>query len=230
MGYYLNPPERVLQVGRELTHPFDYSELLAQIPSTECLVALGDRGMFKFAGLCYSEREYQAFASQFNSLLSLQFYAVPKSEFPEYFAEEIAALESMPNVQIQIPAEENFRDTRHFTLAQILNITTGIFCSDDFGDVYDVLNFMTSDDLMTHQLPRAGEKVKPYILNRHPQLKAITQDMLYKKPDVKQIVKRLTQTYGNSFGLYPIDDSEYAPKEPMQELMDMLGKLDSPIG
>jgi len=37
-------------------------------------------------------------------------------------------------------------------------------------DMYDILNFMTQDELWTHQLPRACRAVRPVILGRHPDL------------------------------------------------------------
>ena len=49
------------------------------------------------------------FYSQKDTLAGLGFYAVPKTEFPEYFAEEIAALESSIAKSAQpIPAEKTF--------------------------------------------------------------------------------------------------------------------------
>ena len=43
---------------------------------------------------------------------------------------------------------------REFPLGVVLSITTGkLLCP--IGDVYDILNFLTGDNLFTHQLPRA---------------------------------------------------------------------------
>ncbi len=120
----------------------------------------------------------------------------------------------------KVPAVENFRDQRHFTLAQILNVIDGHLFS-KIDDVYELLDFMTGDSLMTHQLPRASDEVKPYILNRHPQLR----DMIV--PEVtpanyKKVLSDLEAVYGNDFGLYPIADGEYAPQEPIQEIVNMI--------
>lgn len=246
MGYYLNPPEKVEQIGYPLYGITSYEQAMSvAIDPHECLVALGDRGMFKFAGLCYSAREFQEFYGQRNSLISLKFFAVPKSAFPEYYCEEAIAAEGvpeqpqivavadahMPSESIKaIPVTENFRDTRHFTLAQILNVTTGILCT-KIGDVYELLDFMTGDSLMTHQLGRGSDQVRPYIFNRHPQLRGITADMVSGK-EYKSKVEKLVKVYGNDFGLYPIADGEYVGQEPMSELVNMISKKDEdfPIG
>ena len=42
MGFYLNPPERTIQVGRQLFGR-SFAEFTAQMRPSECLVALGDR-------------------------------------------------------------------------------------------------------------------------------------------------------------------------------------------
>jgi hypothetical protein len=45
---------------------------------------------------------------------------------------------------------------RTFDLGDVLSITTGRLVSQRGMDgIYDVLNFMTGDDLMTHQLPKS---------------------------------------------------------------------------
>ncbi len=47
-----------------------------------------------------------------------------------------------------------------FPLAQVLSITTGrLFC--DMDGIYEILNFLTNDNLFTHQLPGAANEVKP---------------------------------------------------------------------
>ena len=49
--------------------------------------------------------------------------------------------------------------TKTFDLGTVLTVTTGRLLT-DIGNLYEILNFMTGDDLMTHQLPRATEACK----------------------------------------------------------------------
>lgn len=61
--------------------------------------------------------------------------------------------------------------TRMFALGDILSITSGALVSRDHMDgVYRILNFMTGDDLFTHQLPRASDECRPALSAQHPQL------------------------------------------------------------
>lgn len=63
------------------------------------------------------------------------------------------------------------RPTREFDLGDILSITTDRLVSPRHIDgVYDILNFMTGDNLFTHQLPRAQDECRPRLLEQHPAL------------------------------------------------------------
>lgn len=68
--------------------------------------------------------------------------------------------------------------TKQFHLAHILSITTGILLPAPdveypMETVYEILNFMTKDNLYTHQLPRAAKEVRPYLLEQFPWAKEI---------------------------------------------------------
>ncbi len=56
-----------------------------------------------------------------------------------------------------------------FPVATVLTVTTGrLLC--EMGSVYEILNFMTGDDLFTHQLPRASKECEPWIAAQYPTL------------------------------------------------------------
>ena len=64
--------------------------------------------------------------------------------------------------------------TRQFHLGDILSVTTGCLVSPRHMDgVYDILNWMTGDNLFTHQLPRANDECQGPLLAQHPDLAAI---------------------------------------------------------
>lgn len=61
--------------------------------------------------------------------------------------------------------------TRSFHLGDILTVTTGKLVSPrHIAAVYDVLNWMTGDNLFTHQLPRAMDECQPHLRAQHPDL------------------------------------------------------------
>jgi hypothetical protein len=54
----------------------------------------------------------------------------------------------------------------------VLSITTGrLLAPNGIGGVYEILNWMTGDNLYTHQLPRVCDECKPYLLEQHQQLR-----------------------------------------------------------
>lgn len=85
MGYYVNPVERVANIGRKLLRG-DFNSLQAQLHEGEGIVGIGDRLVFKFAILLYCESEYHEMNNQYTNgmLVSFDFYAVPLTEFPDY--------------------------------------------------------------------------------------------------------------------------------------------------
>lgn len=62
--------------------------------------------------------------------------------------------------------------TRSFDIGDVLTVTTGILLS-PMEDVYAILNFMTGDNLYTHQLPRASDECRPFLLQQFPALAAL---------------------------------------------------------
>ena len=60
---------------------------------------------------------------------------------------------------------------KEFHISDVLSVTTGRLVSSRHMDgVYDILNFLTSDDLFTHQLPRAVRECEPWLRTQFPQL------------------------------------------------------------
>lgn len=67
--------------------------------------------------------------------------------------------------------------TKDFHIGDILSITTSRLVSTRHMDgIYDILNWMTDENLFTHQIPRVRQEAKPVILAAHPQLVEITGD------------------------------------------------------
>ena len=112
--------------------------------------------------------------------------------------------------------------TKSFTLGQILSITTGrLMC--DISGIYKILNFMTKDNLYTHQLGKAAEECKPYLLRQHPQLENILLKNVTRENWLK-ILGRLTDLYGEKLDVEPIPMDDHDKINPLQELEDMTGK------
>jgi hypothetical protein len=120
---------------------------------------------------------------------------------------------------------------RDFDLSDILSITDGALVSTRHVEgVYDILNYMTGDNLFTHQLPRASEACQPVLLEQHPQLAGA----VFPRWQFEQLrpIKELRQAfcdkwvadmkarYGETLPVAPL--SEWEHKNPIEELADMI--------
>ncbi|MDP1689462.1 MAG: hypothetical protein Q8L47_05055, partial [bacterium] len=131
--------------------------------------------------------------------------------------------------------------TKKFHLGDVLTITTGRLVSPRHIDgVYDILNFMTGDNLFTHQLPRAMDECKPYLFAQFPQFAMpeiqdrITQlDKMLKTKDGKAEPKKLVadwlakqvEKYGKIFDVKPIPKGAHQVKNPIKEAVEMTGGI-----
>lgn len=58
-----------------------------------------------------------------------------------------------------------------FHISDVLSVTTGRLVSSRHMDgIYDILNFLTGDELFTHQLPRAMDECKLWLKSQFPKL------------------------------------------------------------
>jgi len=65
-----------------------------------------------------------------------------------------------------------------FHIGDVLSVTTGrLVSSRHMEGIYELLNFLTGDNLFTHQLPRAMRECEPWLKTQYPQLMADSPDM-----------------------------------------------------
>lgn len=111
---------------------------------------------------------------------------------------------------------------RDFDLGDILSVTTGRLVSPrHMTGVYDILNFMTGDNLFTHQLPRASRECEPVLLLQHPQLKAIDAD----PPGITDWAAWLDEQkaiYGDTLPVEPCGPRVHERIDPLSELAEMV--------
>jgi hypothetical protein len=115
---------------------------------------------------------------------------------------------------------------KQFHLGDVISAAFGVLVSPrHIAGVYETLNFLTGDELYTHQLPRAGRAVQPYVLDQHPQLaplaaavKDVTRDNWRAWLD-EQIAR-----YGEHLDLSPLPDGAWLHVNALDELETMVGK------
>lgn len=109
-----------------------------------------------------------------------------------------------------------------FTLGQILSVAYGkLLCSID--ELYAILNYLTGDNLFTHQLPRAYNECSPWVIQRLPFLRGINVDNI-NKDNWESILGELEVEYGKYHELFPIPKDEHTVKCPLKEIAEMIDK------
>lgn len=64
--------------------------------------------------------------------------------------------------------------SKRFHIGDILSVTSGILVSPEhIGGVYQILDWMVDESLMTHQLPRVSRECEPFLRQTFPDLAAI---------------------------------------------------------
>ncbi|MCF6467358.1 hypothetical protein FAF44_02875 [Nonomuraea sp. MG754425] len=116
-------------------------------------------------------------------------------------------------------------ETRDFHIGDILSVTTGRLVSPTHMDgIYAILNWMTGDNLYTHQLPRAKNECEGPLLAQHPDLSAVTvPDEFDDELHVKQWLAEQVERFGEFRPVTPIDAELHQRIDPFSELGMMMG-------
>jgi hypothetical protein len=124
-----------------------------------------------------------------------------------------------------VPKEDSITDygkgssqKKSFDLGAILNISTGRLYT-NMNDIYDVLNYLTGDNLFTHQLPRVMEFAQDYILALYPELKGVGVDTpISNIEEATAFVNIQKQKFGDKLPLTPMTkESGYISVDPLTE-------------
>lgn len=113
--------------------------------------------------------------------------------------------------------------TKTFHLGDILSVTTDRLVSPNhIGGVYDVLNWMTGDNLYTHQLPRASDECVPELLRQHPDLAAVeVPDEFDGKVHVETWLAEQVARYGETREVAPLPPGDHTHIDPIAEIKMM---------
>ena len=115
-------------------------------------------------------------------------------------------------------------EKKQFHIGDVLSVTTGRLVSPRHIDgLYDILNFMTGDDLYTHALGRASEDCKPFLLAEHPSLAAITGDEVTRE-NWREWLSKMVAEFGGYLEVSKIEDGGYTAIDPIAELLSMTNK------
>lgn len=106
------------------------------------------------------------------------------------------------------------------TCAEALTITMGTLMV-DISRVYELLNFVMTDNLYTHQLPRAARESREHLRAQMPQLAAFIDGNQCTPETWKQYLAKAICECGDEFEITPLDNSTHV--DPISEMVAMMG-------
>jgi len=118
---------------------------------------------------------------------------------------------------------------KKFHISDVLSVTTSRLVSTRHMEgLYDILGFMTGENLYTHQLPRASDQCSPVILLANPNLKDADVGLLDSLIEVLDTPAEAVKTwlllqelkFGRLVEIKKLENHE--PKEPISELQEMM--------
>jgi hypothetical protein len=111
-------------------------------------------------------------------------------------------------------------ETKAFHVGDILTITTGRLVSPRHVDgIYDICNFMTGDNLFTHQLPRAMDECAPSLRKQFPDLARIkVPEWVNSETAVTEWLASVVIGWGRTREVAPLDPADHTRMDPFTEL------------
>ena len=113
-----------------------------------------------------------------------------------------------------------------FHLGQLLSITTGCLVSPvgkyPIDGVYEILNFLTKDELYTHQLPRAWKACKPWVLLQKPELSGVDASDVTGE-NWRSWLDEQVEKFGELHELTPLNGDDWTQIDPVEEARAMIG-------
>lgn len=127
------------------------------------------------------------------------------------------------------PTPNEYTTWKSFHVGDILSIITGVMvCPEGMDGVYKILNWMTSDELFTHQLLRASQVCEPILKDLYPGIAAleVPNASNVAKSDQESFWKAWLDVQVETFGeMLPVPKIDtYAHIDPIQEFFDRTGK------
>ena len=103
----------------------------------------------------------------------------------------------------------------------IISVAAGRLCCKDIGDVYKLIQYMTGEDIMTHQLPRACDACFPCLAKQFPWLENCRDEI--NGENYKQWTDEKVMQHGTSLPVSPLPEGAFEHMDPIAELIAMRG-------
>lgn len=107
---------------------------------------------------------------------------------------------------------------KEFHVSDVFTAITGkMVFPKNLGGLYSILNYMSDDNLHTHQLPRVLRECKPYLLEQFPLFKNIHVEGLTHEALLSR-VKEIESKYGSYFEVEKLPKGVHKHIDPIDEM------------
>lgn len=118
--------------------------------------------------------------------------------------------------------DDTMPETREFSLAAVLTGMTGLALTRNaFDVVWPLLNWMTDDNLFTHQLPRAIDECEPTLRATFPELSGIIVPNFTSWDEADRWLTALANAIGATREVPRLPAGVHQVINPVSELLDM---------
>jgi hypothetical protein len=109
--------------------------------------------------------------------------------------------------------------TKDFPTAAVLSTITGrLVCEDGIGGVYEVLNWMTGEDVYTHQIPRISKEAAAALIAAQPALSKAIEEADRVTPDNwREWLAVWTERYGETIACPRMTVDQHERIDPLSE-------------
>jgi hypothetical protein len=107
---------------------------------------------------------------------------------------------------------------KRFPLGAVLSVTTEILLTPITG-LFELLNFMTADNLFTHQRERVRLECRPFLLQQHPKLATVDASGVTPDNWPAWLADQVAQ-FGAELEVETLPEGEHYYIDPLSELAE----------
>ncbi|RVC47631.1 hypothetical protein EN781_00410 [Mesorhizobium sp. M4A.F.Ca.ET.090.04.2.1] len=109
-----------------------------------------------------------------------------------------------------------------FPIGAVLSVVTGRLVSENhMTGIYEVLNYMTGENVFTHQIPRISREAEPVILALHPELrKALPEAEQVNGDNWREWLATWKARYGEEITVPLMTIAQHERIDPLSELAE----------
>lgn len=119
---------------------------------------------------------------------------------------------------------ENHAPREEFPLADILTLTTGMMLAEGgCSSLQKMLDYLTRDNIFTHQIPRAATVCAPWVVSQYPNLPNEKDAKDINETNWREWLTEQEKKFGTSLPLEQLPGDDWKHINPIEELVGMVG-------